>query len=104
VTSLRHAKPYPIDIRFWVVNAHEEKLNKEASSFGTSQNIYLARMRHHRLEAEAALGFDACVTATIGDDLRLPYAIVIGALKLKGDVVRIDVLAESDALPAKVSD
>jgi hypothetical protein len=51
-------------------------------------------MRHHCLKAEAAPGFDACFTATIGDNLRLPYTIVVGALKLARYVIGIDVLGE----------
>lgn len=94
MTALRNSQPDAFDIRLRIIDANEEKLNVEAGSLGTRQNIYLARMRHHCLEAEAASGLDAGFTATIGDSLRLPYTIVVGALKLARYVIGIDVFAE----------
>jgi hypothetical protein len=36
VTSLRNPKPDAIDVRLWIVDADEEKLNVEAGGLGTS--------------------------------------------------------------------
>ncbi len=104
MTALRNPQPDALDVRLWIVDTNEEKLNVEAGGLCTSQYIYLARMRHHRLKAEAASGFDACFTTTIGDRLRLPYTIVVGALKLGRYVIGIDVLAEFNTLLTKCLD
>ena len=104
MTALRNPQPDALDVRLWIVDTNKEKLNLEAGGLCTDQYIYLARMRHHCLKAEAASGFDACFTATIGDSLRLPDALVVGTLKLGGYVVGIDVLGEFNTRLMKCPD
>jgi hypothetical protein len=61
-------------------------------------------MRHHGLKAEATSGLDACLTTTIGDNLRLPYTIVLRALKLASNVIGIYVFAELNTVLTKCLD
>ncbi len=98
MTALCDPKRDALNVCLRVVGTDKEKLDQKAGGFGPNQNVYFARVRHHRLEAEAALRFDAGVTPAIGDNLRLSHAFVVGALTLARDIVGIDISPNSMSL------
>lgn len=103
VSSLRHTQGNALDVGPGIIRPNEERLRKKSDSPGTYQKIHFAWMRHHRFEAEVSSCFNAGVTPTVCDRLRLADAIFIETGEPFRNFIWIDVLAERDAVSTKPS-
>lgn len=101
VPALGYAKRHALDVYLRVLDADEIHQNKKARLSRANQYFELARVRHHRLEAEALFCRDVFFATTIGYLLRLRGTRLVGALQFERNVIRVYVLAEINIVVAK---